>query len=273
MHAYVIIYLGALAFLFMLLSQNLLGYKWKSQKPLRQLNLPLLFTAAGIEMVSRLYSLVKTGSGMSATHGKPFEFTARENLVSSFFYSHFPNFPVSWYSIRLFLILIFGIVLAIAIARPAFSAQLKPLLGPIGLIAVGLGVSAFVSLLSYLNGYWILSRQWVASMALCLLGTVWLFASISRIIQQKSRAAAVIFSFAITLALCLFAPNRVIEQARLLGEYRLQTEQIAAEWSGRSPADISQLWNEADVPNINIALGGSVWPVNACFFPVGRNCP
>jgi hypothetical protein len=270
MHAYVIFYLGALALLLMLLSQNLSGYKWKSQEPLKQLNLPLLLAAAGIEVLTRVPSVLQGGSRFA---GNPFEFTARENLVSSFFYSHFPNFPVSWYSIRLFLILIFGIVLAIAIARPAFSAQLKPLLGPIGLIAVGLGVSAFVSLLSYLNGYWILSRQWVASMALCLLGTVWLFASISRIIQPKSRAAAVIFSFAATLALCLFAPNRVMEQARLLGEYRLRTEQIAAEWSGRSPAEISQLWNEADVPNINIALGGSVWPVNACFFPVGRNCP
>jgi hypothetical protein len=270
MHAYVIFYLLGICLLFLILAKRNQGFNWETKQTLNWLNPAILLSAVGIEVLTRVPSVLRGGSRFA---GDPFEFTARENLVSSFFFSHFPNFPVSWYSIRIFVILLLASLLAMLIARPHWSDQLKPLLGPIGLIGVGLSVSAFVSALSFVNGYWILSRQWVASMALCLLGTIWFFATLTRIIQSKSRLVAGAVALISGLMLCLFAPNRVAEQVRLLNDYRVQKEQIASEWADKSPAQIAPLWNETDVPNINIAVGGPVWPVNACFFPVGRNCP
>lgn len=65
------------------------------------------------------------------------------------------------------------VMTALLFYRPGSVDRLVP---PLALITFGVGTSVIFSGASFLRDYWILPRQWVAGVALCSIGFVWLLA-------------------------------------------------------------------------------------------------
>jgi hypothetical protein len=77
------------------------------------------------------------------------------------------------------------VALVVLIFLPKKMRQyVQPTLPPIVLIFSALGLSLALSYLSYHQNYWILTRQWVASIALVAVGFVWLCAAVVSILLK-----------------------------------------------------------------------------------------
>ncbi|NEO69182.1 hypothetical protein [Moorena sp. SIO3H5] len=83
------------------------------------------------------------------------------------------------------LLIIILVILSIIIVYPKLrKVYLKELISPVFLIIIALGISIFLSYVSFRSNYWILKRQWVASISLVPLAFVWLAYRISRLFYK-----------------------------------------------------------------------------------------
>lgn len=135
---------------------------------------------------------------------------------------------------------------------------------PFALLALSLGLSLFLSALCYYKEYWILPRQWVASMTLSCLAVIWLTKEITVILPTNLRL----------LALPVIGVVGYVLYGSLIPAYRLKVVDVnavlktvthgappktgAAPSSGKVPANNDE-W--VALANENIASGGAVWPV------------
>jgi hypothetical protein len=147
------------------------------------------------------------------------------------------------------------------------------MLPPLQLIFCLLLVSVLISLLSFSQGYWILSRHWAASMMLMAVAVIWLLGEIARVLDSRRLRAGQVLAFGSVTALILMAPLKINEQSQALLSYQDIRAEYRTNWAGTTKLEAQSLWGLEDVQNINIYLGGKVWPVNACFSPVWQNCP
>jgi hypothetical protein len=139
-----------------------------------------------------------------------------------------------------------------------FSPRWRSIRAPLALIGVALLLTGLVALISYYSRYWILSRQWIASDALCAIGLIWLAAEASNVIGKSSAK----LEFAFTLILALLLASR-FEQARDRIPADISFHQrIAPKLPNLGPG---QLPKDNDgwvaLANANVAHGGPVWPI------------
>ncbi len=168
---------------------------------------------------------------------------------------------------------IFTFVAAYFFLPKRIRSRLKPMLGPAVLVLVALGISGLLSLMSYFQNYWILTRQWLASIALVGVGCVWLCAEFFRVatkvLEDGAPAAGsnlIKFSSAVLVASILLYGVR-LNQNNLL--HRVGA--LATYFSERDIAKIPDVDKLITCPmdnhswsvlaNLNVQEGGAVWQV------------
>ena len=173
------------------------------------------------------------------------------NAIAAFLSAHF-GFLGAWKVPLLGLV----VLVAAAVTVRQRGRGLGPLLGPGLVVVYGLGLALFLALVSYRSHYWILQRQWIASIALAALGSV---------------------GFAYRLLALLRPGARLVIQVVLLGAIGIQavTVGVAAvgNWrrAGAAGAGVTVASPPDAIPasasewvalaNANVAAGGPVWPV------------
>ena len=202
----------------------------------------------------------------------PFQQIPQSELLRLFVWHHteFFGFPErgAW-----LLIAITAFVFAYIFLPLKLQFRLRPALGPAVLILLALGVSGLLSWMSYLQSYWILTRQWVASIALVAVGCAWLCAELVRITTKTLEDRKVIANVStkkllntlLVLSIVLYGMR--LNQHNLL--YRVETfvsnlaqrdvvPTIQLEQTILCPMD-NQAWSL--LANLNVQKGGPVWTI------------
>jgi len=193
----------------------------------------------------------------------PFEYQARENLPRIFLDAHF-NFVWPYKVFAYAFVATLITVLVLLMISKARNPLITPLWMPISLIVLAGVITLGLSIVSYLTDYWILSRQWIASMALIPIAYVWFFAILSRQLMQSRQRAISTFIFGLaTVPVVLAFGERVGTQLDRLREYSAQFSEIEVPIGELTDAKKQQLWAELgwDATNVNVKVGGPVWDV------------
>lgn len=171
------------------------------------------------------------------------------------------------------LVVLVGILLIASglLARSAISSRelMSRISPPIALIAIAWVSSALLAWISLSQDFWILPRQWVASLALAPIGFIWLVSALLESSRprfpQISRSLGISFLFVcVWLAI---APT--LQQVRNFAEASLRQPQ---EWSRSDLVvrlDSAELVSEDEwvaFAQANLDSGGSVWPEFARYY-------
>ncbi|MBD2653313.1 hypothetical protein H6G45_07380 [Synechocystis sp. FACHB-383] len=162
------------------------------------------------------------GGFSEKTNLDPFQWIKSEQLFTSFFQLNHLEFLQSF----LFPLIIASMtpVLLVACIPRLRSNYFKSFVSPILLMIFALAASILLSYISYLSNYWIMSRQWVASMALFPLGFVWLGYRISVFFSRINSFLALLW-IAIFFSPIIFRFGQVIEwNIKLISEDISQVE-------------------------------------------------
>jgi hypothetical protein len=193
----------------------------------------------------------------------PFEYIPRNDLLDNVIFYHFEFlFDAARRPETMHLVLAAlgtGAIFLLALAR----SSCRPLLSPLALIFGALLLSGLVSLMSYLAHYWILQRQWVASIALTYVGMVWLCAAGAELLPAGARRVA---GIAVAIFAAFRAEAAVVWQFHTIDRWRTEQFTIAltpadviardrADDRERDPAEWVALANQ------NVLVGGPVWPI------------
>lgn len=158
---------------------------------------------------------------------------------------------------------------AVAIPAVRRSDAFRRLLPPLALLVIALVLSVALSALTYQREYWVLPRQWVASMALCCVATIWLAREIARVLS----------GFVRFLDLPVLAFIAWVLYGSVTAFHQMKSADLQAAWSAilNPQSRVEQPSPEIDrVPanneewvalaNQNIAAGGKVWPIFRRFY-------
>ncbi len=212
-------------------------------------------------------------SGSPDFHMDPFHYLRNDRnngFLSTFIVLHFEFLRQAYLYIVASVALGLGLLVAVlpTNGRSAVCLRLVP---PLALLALALGMSLFFSAISYFREYWILPRQWVASMALCCLGVIWLAREITASLPPKfhllARPMTGIVGFFV-LFLCVIPVHQkkasdvnAVWQTVIHGPPPKAsaapptTDTVQTSYQAKNNDEWVRLANE------NIASGGSVWPV------------
>jgi hypothetical protein len=203
----------------------------------------------------------------------PFGFVPRNSLPGNVVYFHFEFlFDMAKHAhprvMLLFIFIFLAVLGAIAILALARSSC-RSLLSPLALIFGALLLSGLLSLASYLAHYWILPRQWVASIALTCVGTVWLCAAGAELLPAGARRGAAI---AVAIFAAFRAEAAVVSQFDKIDRWRAEQSTIALNAGHVSLDQLTRAGvDEVDaewvaLANQNVLVGGPVWPIFQRFY-------
>jgi len=170
------------------------------------------------------------------------------------------------------LISIVGILMASAnrvAGKPSETNGVKNLLPPLVLILLALALSSVLSLISLSNSYWILPRQWVASLALVPVGLVWLLFEVTKSLRLTHNSLARIFAVASVALILTFGVNRLWNQLQVTQSEIIQfNEWQASAVLGKARTKPQPTTNEewTILANNNVIVGGEVWPELAAYY-------
>ena len=145
----------------------------------------------------------------------------------------------------------------------SFRQKKRDLLSPVFLLAFSFAISVFLSYLSYRVNYWIVPRQWIASIALITLASTWFAYLFSTLLDRK---LAMIWSL---LLFGLVGWNSVVLARKNITEfYAVLSRPVAAVGLGRPPFNPRPTNKDEWIAlaNLNCARGGPVWPVFQRFY-------
>jgi len=200
----------------------------------------------------------------------PFQWIKNDGVVRTFLpMTHF-QFIENVYYVPL---VISGLAVVAALV-PAVrrQARFRALISPIALMVLALGISLFVSYISYRRGYWVLPRQWLASMALCCLSVIWLAKELGEWAKTGGRflglpllslVAYGLFQTAVPIYRAKQADAAAIVAALTGGGTPKPTVDPTVGTPAKLPANNDE-W--VALANANIAAGGPVWPIFRRFY-------
>ena len=141
---------------------------------------------------------------------------------------------------------------------PSLRARFSALKGPSALIVSSLLISALLSYQSYRVHYWILQRQWIASIALLTVGSIWFAYAVSTLLPKRGRLlwTALFFSF-------VGVHSAMIAEKNIQKIYDVYTHPKFDKFHGKPPPDPDP---GVDLANLNVIQGGPVWPVFRKFY-------
>lgn len=146
---------------------------------------------------------------------------------------------------------------------PTLRQYRKLFLSPIMLLSVSFGISALLSYVAYRQNYWILQRQWVASVALAVAASTWFAYLFSTLLPRKF---ALIWSL-VLFGLIGFSSFRIASE-KISHFYAAQPNPTQTVRAAEPPFNLTPTTNEQWVllANLNSASGGPVWPVFRLFY-------
>jgi hypothetical protein len=146
-----------------------------------------------------------------------------------------------------------------------------PLLSPTILFFISIILALLISYLSYSRGFWIIQRQWIASLALVPIATVWLAGELARLAKPRHW----IFGFLVMLVFTILIISPTIIH---IDKHLYQIEEIANKKRIQNKSyklppvnHLEQLkridiYEFIKIANKNIQMGGPVWPYFKYFY-------
>ena len=145
--------------------------------------------------------------------------------------------------------------------RPALTGLIPPLL----LALSSLVVSAILSSISYRHHYWILDRQWIASLALMPIAVVWYMAELGRIADQQRAGLSILLAAG---CIAVFGAELKVSASEKIGILREDAKLRSS--TALEPSSTVQVPTDnagwVALANANIAAGGPVWPIFKKFY-------
>lgn len=148
------------------------------------------------------------------------------------------------------------------------KSKLKPIIPPLILIIAMLLVTGLLTLISHYRDYWVLPRQWVASIALVAVGFVWLIAEFSRLISRLHVSIGIIICISTFLYVINLAIPSGVNSYKKVEEYFTRPNRLV-NYSQEQPVHITPPKNNDEwvaLANINLRAGGEVWPVFRTYY-------
>jgi hypothetical protein len=225
-----------------------------------------IYTAVGLSSWMR---------GAMTLNFDPFQWVHADRLVVTmidfshlnFFYNHGPTFQTEPTPQRSFLIFIVALSVVTFIMPRRLQVYLLTLTPPVALAVGALAISGILSWISYRHHYWILDRQWIASIALMPIAIVWWFAEAGRQLDRIVKGLSIILA----ATLIYIAGGSVAN----ITPQRLATlkSDIAARSQPNTPIpEPTEAPAEMDndkwvaLANKNIEQGGPVWVIFSRFY-------
>jgi len=147
--------------------------------------------------------------------------------------------------------------------KQVLQRYLSGLQWPLLLIILSVAISLLLSYISFARGYWLISRQWVASVAIVSIAFVWLMSQLSQAFSKRLQNIifiTVVFILAISY-LTRPAPadpsSESVKSTSMNGIEQCGTKEFGC-------------WVE--FAKINIAAGGAVDPRFTLFYEKQSNC-
>jgi hypothetical protein len=243
--------------------------RWLRHRP----TLILLLASLALASVTA-FATWRSGALFRSEEMDPFEFLRPEGgFVVVWVDTHFqflplPDLLAPFVLLALIALLALFITLRFS-SKPDLSALGLACASPLGLIVLALGISALLSAISLYQNYWILNRQWVASLALVPIGMVWFLAALYTYLKPRVKWAAYGLAAASFLVIGAMAAYRLYGQVGALQSYAATAAEYREKYAGVTIADSERLYDElgpVEAANVNIYLGGPVWPVFSCFY-------
>jgi hypothetical protein len=207
--------------------------------------------------------------GGGALDFDPFQWIHRDHIVVTMVdWTHLafifdfwrpPEEPTNPRYILLFLMIVSA--LACPLMPRRWRASVFALVPPVALAFGALVTSGVLSWISYRHHYWILERQWIASIALMPVAVVWYVAELGRLFDCWWRGSSVVLAIGcltvVTCSLAIIVPQK-------LNEIRRDIANSSAPHVGTAePPSLPPVGNDQWVAlaNANIADGGPVWSI------------
>jgi hypothetical protein len=225
-------------------------------------------------MLGLAFAYISWAQGREPLNYDVFEFTRPEGGVlrvladTSLQFLPMPQL-VSVVSSALIILIFCFIAISRVFWRYPMGSLLLQVFVATGLMTVAFVAAGIITVASYLSGYWILNRQWVASLALVPIGTVWFLAALYTYLKPRVKWVAYGLAAASFLVIGAMAAYRLYGQVGALQSYAATAAEYREKYAGATIADSQRLYDElgpVEAANVNIYLGGPVWPVFSCFY-------
>jgi hypothetical protein len=230
---------------------------------LLHLNVPLLISGTALFFLLGAATWLRPGPEFSLD---PFQWIANDGYWKTFF--DISQFQFLRPGGDVLTILVLASLLAFTFLNSRIKSYLKPAIAPLVLIIVMLAVTLLLTYLSMYRDYWILPRQWVASIGLVAIGFVWMVAEVSRVLSIRYKKIAAVACFSLfAYVVYLLMPSSVATYKNL--EHVLFFKDDAASYtpdylSGHAVPTSNDEW--VALAKANIEMGGAVWPVFREFY-------
>jgi len=136
------------------------------------------------------------------------------------------------------------------------------------LIALGIGTTVGVSVISAMSSYWILSRQWVGGMAITTLGVLWLVAVIYRSADVNGVRSVKLIAIGFSAFVAFVGIFQIWGSMNQIASWIATQNEISTTDGIAGDIDIAESkinsldsdidW--VDAANLNIIQGNEVWP-------------
>lgn len=235
-------------------------------------NIPLCITGSVIYFALASQTWL---TGSPVFDRDPFQYMHRNELFYLFIWQHTTFLgPTRGGEKLLFVALIFLLIFAFLPLK--IKNIFRSAVPPIILIYLALSLSSILSLLSYYQNYWILTRQWVASIALVAVGFSWLCAELTVILgkalsDRNYRSA----NFVFLISLVIFCWEVSFPKTKALwSDLTKYLNTVAISTHNGSPDKIScpispDTWVE--MANKNLAEGTPVWKIFRFYYSSAGN--
>lgn len=184
----------------------------------------------------------------------PFEWLKRGDLLSSAVNSsHLEFLGIPF--LRLAFLAVCGLCPLLFLIPGRLRQRIGPLVPPALLVIMALSISAFLSYLSWRRDYWILPRQWVASVAVVPIGIVWLAGMLSRGLRLILPWGALLMALGLGTLFCWSAYQS--HQNTLKVSAAAAGPGAPADHEGGKVPENPDEW--VTLANRNLVEGGPVW--------------
>jgi hypothetical protein len=228
---------------------------------LRHSNIPLSITGCAIYFGIGFATWILHSPKL---HYDPFRWVSQAKLYETFVdQCHFQFLGKLGSSLLLFSVILCLVHFGLNANTKTFTKRLLP---PSLLILVAILLSVYVSWESCKHHYWILPRQWVASLALIPIAFIWLCAELTKLISRVSTAGHWLIP---VICLCVVAYNsypQTIDQGQTFLAAivkRPSSEPFVAPRPDALPSNNDE-W--VALANQNVESGGPVSPVFQFFY-------
>lgn len=248
------------------------GHVFTQQAVIRYVNLPLLSIGIAVYFVLAAQTWL---TGSPKFDHDPFHYLPWSDFFHLFISKHTIFLGLTQGGVIFLYACLIGLIILILIPHE-LRKWVRYTLPPMILILIALAVSVLLCLVSYYENYWILPRQWLASIGLVATGFVWLIAELSsavvQVVPKRTRQFIHLIIFFITFAFCW-----QINQSHISARWAELTNYLHSphHHTHDSQVDKTECDTSPDrwvaLANANVRSGGLVWPIFKFYYDPHNN--